>query len=55
MTFLHFGIRGGPPTILEFIFLIVALIFFILLGIATNGFKNPHTKEEKNKSNKQTF
>jgi hypothetical protein len=45
MTLLHYGIRGGPPTILDLVFVIVGVIFFAFIGIATKGFKDPHKKE----------
>lgn len=50
MILLHYGIRGGmsgAEFILSMIVCIVGLLFFAVLGIATNGFKHPSDEQKK--------
>jgi hypothetical protein len=52
MVLLHFGIRGGmdgASMVLGLLVIIVGGIFFMILGIATNGFKHPHNQEKNDK------
>lgn len=47
MTLLHYGIRGGAPGIGVYIFIIVGVVFYGLLAIATKGFKHPSNNKKK--------